>query len=169
MHKPNLFIVVTVKFNIDVWLLLMQPGWAVVWRTNGQGSPLCYSNVLPLIAFCRGGASAVRSHGLGALLRCDLIVDPVKLLCCLEGASMTQVRMKWYRVKGLTSRWDDGYITETLPLTRRVIPWAAWRPGPQSCTNLPPSYFPHLGSSSVGLGRLLAIWWTDILFSNAFM
>lgn len=107
MHKPNLFIVVTVKFNIDVWLLLMQPGWAVVWRTNCQGCPLCYSDVLPWIAMDRGGASAVRGLGLGAFLRCDLIVDPVKLPSCLEDASVTQVRVKWHRGERLDfqMRW----------------------------------------------------------------
>lgn len=65
MHKPNVFIVVTVKFNIDVWLLLTQPGWAVGWRTNCQGCPLCYSDALPWIAMDSGGASAVRGHGAG--------------------------------------------------------------------------------------------------------
>lgn len=107
MHKPNVFIVVTVKFNIDVWLLLTQPGWAVGWRTNCQGCPLCYSDALPWRARGRGGASAVRGHGLGAFLRCDLIVDPVKLPSCLEDASVTQVRVKWHRGERLDfqMRW----------------------------------------------------------------
>lgn len=42
--------------------------------------------LLGCLAMYRGGASAARGHGLGAFLRCDLTVDPVKLPSCLEGA-----------------------------------------------------------------------------------
>lgn len=50
IHKPNLFIVVTVEFNIAVWLFFIQPGWAVVRRTNCQDCPLC---CLGRLGMCR--------------------------------------------------------------------------------------------------------------------
>lgn len=63
IHKPNLFIVVTVKFNTDAWRL--NAAWVGCGQENTQ--PSC-----PLLLGCigLGGSQVYMGHrkGLGALL-----------------------------------------------------------------------------------------------------
>lgn len=101
---------VTVKFNIDVWLLLTQPGWAVVWRTNCQGCPLCYSDVLP-----RTRVGPVQSGATGWRLFSG-VISLLTLSNCRPvwralDASVTQVRVKWHRGERLDfqMRWWTHY------------------------------------------------------------
>lgn len=166
MHKPNLFIVVTVKFNIAAWLFLMQPGWAVVRRTNCRGCPLGYVG-RPVVVRVGPVQPAPRAGGFSQV---RWIVYPVKLPSCLEGAG----RIYGWSQIGTAQRWEarlpheTGHSTETLQHTEGGIPWMGVEtrsPTPHPTLVL---IFP-IKFQFCGFSRFLAIGWPDIVFSVALM
>lgn len=139
----------------------MQPGWAVVRRTNCQGCPLCSFGCIGMCksAGACAGEGGLCSHGPGAGGFSQVWINCLPCqTTLLSGGCWVHLwlRSDWNgtKMKGLTPRRDWTRDRNTVSHEREECHGRAWKPDRFSSTRLSGSGFALRGPASEGLRQI---------------